>query len=106
MVCHTVVWGVRQSRYHSHGPDLEKMGIRILRNECETIWQGGESIYLAGNDDTHYYRVDNIEKGMRGHADLQSRSQSFPGSGRCCNSGTSQSRCLSASPGPRPFVVG
>ena len=43
-------------------PELEEMGIRILLNECETISRGDEAIYLAGIDDAHYYRVDNIEK--------------------------------------------
>jgi predicted MPP superfamily phosphohydrolase len=38
------------------------MGIRILLNECESISRGDEAIYLAGIDDAHYYRVDNIEK--------------------------------------------
>jgi hypothetical protein len=44
-------------------PDLEEMGIRMLLNECEPISRGSDSIYLAGIDDAHYYRVDNIEKG-------------------------------------------
>jgi uncharacterized protein len=43
-------------------PELEEMGIRILLNECESISRGGESIYLAGIDDAHFYQVDNIEK--------------------------------------------
>jgi len=43
-------------------PDLEAMGIRMLLNECETLSRDGQSIYLAGIDDAHYYRVDNIEK--------------------------------------------
>jgi uncharacterized protein len=43
-------------------PELEEMGIRILLNECEAISRGDEAIYLAGIDDAHYYRVDNIEK--------------------------------------------
>ena len=43
-------------------PELEEMGIRILLNECESISRGDEAIYLAGIDDAHYYRVDNIEK--------------------------------------------
>jgi predicted MPP superfamily phosphohydrolase len=43
-------------------PKLEEMGIRMLLNECETIFRGDEAIYLAGIDDAHYYRVDNIEK--------------------------------------------
>jgi uncharacterized protein len=43
-------------------PGLEAMGIKMLLNECETIIRGGERIYLAGIDDAHYFRVDNIEK--------------------------------------------
>lgn len=43
-------------------PGLEDMGIRMLLNECEMISRGGQNIYLAGIDDAHYYRVDNIEK--------------------------------------------
>jgi uncharacterized protein len=43
-------------------PGLEEMGIRMLLNECETIGLGDQYIYLAGIDDAHYYRVDNIEK--------------------------------------------
>jgi uncharacterized protein len=43
-------------------PDLEAMGIRMLLNECEPIMCGGVAIYLAGIDDAHYFRVDNIEK--------------------------------------------
>jgi hypothetical protein len=43
-------------------PGLEEMGIRMLLNECERILRGDQAIYLAGIDDAHYYRVDNIEK--------------------------------------------
>lgn len=43
-------------------PGLEEMGIRMLLNECEEILRGDQAIYLAGIDDAHYYRVDNIEK--------------------------------------------
>ena len=43
-------------------PDLEEIGIRMLLNECETLSRNGQSIYLAGIDDAHYFRVDNIEK--------------------------------------------
>jgi uncharacterized protein len=43
-------------------PDLEAMGIRMLLNECEPIKREDASIYLAGIDDAHFYRVDNIEK--------------------------------------------
>ncbi len=43
-------------------PGMEAMGIRMLQNECEMIKRGDQSIYLAGIDDAHYFRVDNIEK--------------------------------------------
>jgi len=43
-------------------PGLEAMGIRMLLNECEAIVRGDQRIYLAGIDDAHYFRVDNIEK--------------------------------------------
>jgi predicted MPP superfamily phosphohydrolase len=43
-------------------PALEDMGIKILLNESEEIARGGASIYLAGIDDAHFFRVDNIEK--------------------------------------------
>jgi len=43
-------------------PGLEEMGIRMLLNESESIVRGNQAIYLAGIDDAHYYRVDNIEK--------------------------------------------
>jgi uncharacterized protein len=43
-------------------PEMEEMGIRMLLNEAETIVRGNQRIHLAGIDDAHYYRVDNIEK--------------------------------------------
>ncbi|HWZ66780.1 MAG TPA: hypothetical protein VNW89_03015 [Stellaceae bacterium] len=43
-------------------PGLEEMGIRMLLNEAETLARGDQRIHLAGIDDAHYYRVDNIEK--------------------------------------------
>jgi predicted MPP superfamily phosphohydrolase len=45
-------------------PALEEMGIRMLLNEAETLVSGGQRIHLAGIDDAHYYRVDNIEKAV------------------------------------------
>ena len=69
--------GVEQVRSHLKGPvygvlgnhdtirmvpGLEEIGIRMLLNECETIERGNQRIHLAGIDDAHYYRVDNIEK--------------------------------------------
>ena len=43
-------------------PDLEAMGVCMLLNECVPIARGEQTIYLAGIDDAHYFRVDNIEK--------------------------------------------
>src|ERR1019366_313371 len=42
-------------------PGLEEMGIRMLLNESETITLDGERIHLAGIDDAHSYRADNIQ---------------------------------------------
>jgi predicted MPP superfamily phosphohydrolase len=43
-------------------PRLAAMGIRMLFNECEPIVRGGQAIYLAGIDDPHFYRTDDIRK--------------------------------------------
>ena len=43
-------------------PGMEAMGIRMLLNENEAIVRSGQRIHLAGIDDAHYFRVDNIEK--------------------------------------------
>ena len=43
-------------------PALEAMSIRMLFNECEMIVRDGQQIYLAGVDDPHFYRADDIEK--------------------------------------------
>lgn len=43
-------------------PGMEALGYRLLLNESVTIERHGECIHLAGIDDPHYYRVDNIEK--------------------------------------------
>ncbi len=43
-------------------PALEAMGIRLLLNEHVQLQRGDQSVYLAGIDDPHYYRADNIEK--------------------------------------------
>jgi predicted MPP superfamily phosphohydrolase len=47
-------------------PELEQMGIRMLLNEQVAIRRGEQSIHIAGIDDAHYYRVDNIEKSAAG----------------------------------------
>ena len=43
-------------------PGLEAMGIRMLLNETVIFERGDQRLHLAGIDDAHYYRVDNIEK--------------------------------------------
>ncbi len=43
-------------------PQLEQAGCQFLLNETIKIQQKDEILYLAGIDDAHYYRVDNIEK--------------------------------------------
>jgi predicted MPP superfamily phosphohydrolase len=43
-------------------PELERMGIRMLLNEHVVLERDGSHIFLAGIDDAHFYRVDNVEK--------------------------------------------
>jgi len=43
-------------------PRMEEMGITMLLNEATAIERSGAHIHLAGIDDAHYFRVDNIEK--------------------------------------------
>ena len=50
-------------------PALEEMGIRMLLNESEPIVRGSQSIHLAGIDDAHSYRLDDIEKAAGGIPD-------------------------------------
>jgi predicted MPP superfamily phosphohydrolase len=50
-------------------PGLEAMGIRMLLNEHIVIERGGETICLAGIDDPHFYRADNLEKAADGIAE-------------------------------------
>ncbi|MEN8205363.1 MAG: metallophosphoesterase [Pseudomonadota bacterium] len=69
--------GLQQVRIHLEGevygvlgnhdticmvPAIESMGIHMLLNEQVALQRQGETIYLAGIDDPHYYRADNIEK--------------------------------------------
>lgn len=46
-------------------PTIEAMGIRMLLNEAVRIERNDAWIHLAGIDDAHYFRVDNIEKAAR-----------------------------------------
>lgn len=43
-------------------PELEEMGIRMLLNEAVMLSRGGQRLHLAGIDDAHYFRADNIQK--------------------------------------------
>jgi predicted MPP superfamily phosphohydrolase len=47
-------------------PGLEAIGIRVLLNECEPVIRGDHAIHLAGIDDAHLYRLDDIEKAAAG----------------------------------------
>ena len=47
-------------------PAMEEMGIRMLLNEAVAIEREGQRLHLAGIDDAHYFRVDNIEKAAMG----------------------------------------
>ncbi len=42
------------------------MGVQMLLNENQAIERDNQCIYLAGIDDAHYYRADNIEKAATG----------------------------------------
>ncbi len=43
-------------------PDMEAAGIEVLLNEHVALERGDGRLYLAGIDDPHYYRADNLEK--------------------------------------------
>src|SRR3974377_2239327 len=43
-------------------PALEDMGMQMLLNENDAVERDGHRIFIAGIDDAHYYRADNIEK--------------------------------------------
>jgi predicted MPP superfamily phosphohydrolase len=47
-------------------PELEALDIRVLLNESAVIERDGQRIHLAGIDDPHYYRADNLEKAADG----------------------------------------
>jgi predicted MPP superfamily phosphohydrolase len=47
-------------------PHLERMGIRMLINEAFELRHRGESIWLVGLDDPHYYGCDDLPGALRG----------------------------------------
>ena len=48
---------------------IESLGVRLLLNENTQIEREGDSIYLAGVDDPHYFSADNLEKAYDGIPD-------------------------------------
>jgi hypothetical protein len=45
-------------------PRLEAMDIRVLLNESETLRRGDQRIHLAGIDDAHFYRAEDIGRAV------------------------------------------
>jgi uncharacterized protein len=43
-------------------PGLEAMGIKMLVNEVTVLSRGNDRLYMAGIDDAHFFRMDDIEK--------------------------------------------
>jgi predicted MPP superfamily phosphohydrolase len=43
-------------------PRMEAMGYRVLLNESVRIERAGAAIHIAGIDDAHFYRVENLHK--------------------------------------------
>lgn len=43
-------------------PRLEELGVKMLLNEAVAVTRQQSKIHIAGIDDAHYFRVDNIEK--------------------------------------------
>ena len=50
--------------------DLEETGLIMLINDSWKINSSGESIWLVGLDDPHYYRTDDSERACQGIPDL------------------------------------
>jgi len=50
-------------------PALERNGLPVLLNESAEIPRGPESIWIAGIDDPHFYKTDNIPAARRGIPD-------------------------------------
>ncbi len=45
-------------------PLLEAMGVRCLVNESVALGRGDAAIHLAGVDDAHFYRMDNLDQAL------------------------------------------
>jgi len=49
-------------------PAIESLGIRVLMNEFERVERNGATIVIAGIDDAHFFRADDVEKAASGRA--------------------------------------
>ncbi|WP_165856019.1 metallophosphoesterase [Marinobacter sp. JSM 1782161] len=47
-------------------PPLEDMGYQVLLNEHTAIERDGNHLYVAGVDDAHFYKVDNLQRAAEG----------------------------------------
>lgn len=47
-------------------PGLEDMGYQLLVNENTVIERGSSRLYIAGVDDAHFYKVDNLQQAAEG----------------------------------------
>ena len=45
-------------------PGMEEIGVQMLLNESVVIQRGSQRFYLAGVDDAHFYRTDDIAKAV------------------------------------------
>lgn len=47
-------------------PEFEAAGVRMLVNDAVELKRDGQSLWLVGVDDPHYYRTHDLEKAFRG----------------------------------------
>jgi len=47
-------------------PQLERLGVTMLVNQALELCQGGDTIWLVGLDDPHYYGCDDLPGALRG----------------------------------------
>ena len=79
--CQAAVDGLRCLRLHLRGevlavlgnhdslrmvPAMEDLGIQVLLNEHRLLERQGAQLHVAGVDDPHYFRTDNLEKAAAG----------------------------------------
>ncbi|RMH35243.1 MAG: metallophosphoesterase [Nitrospirae bacterium] len=47
-------------------PGLEALGIRMLLNESTALSRGGDTLWVVGVDDTHWYEGDDLDRALKG----------------------------------------